>query len=408
MARLLYRLTERTVRNLDAPGYHPDGGGLYLQISKSKTKSWIFRFTMNGKTRDMGLGSAAFVSLADARARASEARALVAVGVDPIAHGAGLSRSPEPAAPPARTFRDFADDYVKARLVEWKNEKHGAQWSATLEQYAYPVIGDMGLDAIDTPDVLRVLEPIWAEKSETASRLRGRIERILAAASVRGLRPATNPARWAGHLREALPPKRSAVPFAALPYAEIPSFMAKLRARNGIGPRALEFTILTASRSGESRGARWTEFDLAERLWTVPAERMKAGRPHVVPMSERSLEILDEMKPLRDLDGGFVFPGMKPGRPLSDMTLTALLRSMGYVITAHGFRAAFKTWAEEKSTAANVVIEAALAHIAGDKVERTYMRGSWLEKRAALADDWSAYCSSAPAVNVVPLQRAQA
>jgi integrase len=318
-------------------------------------------------------------------------------------------RPPEPVVKPAQNFREFADDYVSARTSEWKNKKHRAQWSATLALYAYPVIGNMSLDAIDTPDVLRVLEPIWAEKSETGSRLRGRLERILAAASVRGLRPATNPARWAGHLREALPPKRSAVPFAALPYAEIPSFMAKLRAKDGVGPRALEFAILTASRSGEARGALWQEFDLKEKLWTVPSERMKAGRPHIVPMAQRALDLLDEMKPLRDLAGGFVFPGIKLGHPLSDMTLTALLRSMGYeTITCHGFRASFKTWAEEKSAHANVVIEAALAHIAGDRVEKSYMRGTWVAKRVALADEWATYCTSAPATNIVPLQRVRA
>ena len=249
--------------------------------------------------------------------------------------------------------------------------------------------------------MLRILEPMWRDKSETASRVRGRIERILAAASVRSLRPATNPAAWVGHLREALPPKRKSVPFAALPYQELPAFLSALRNREGVGPRALEFAILTAARSGEVRGARWPEIDLASKLWTIPGGRMKAGRPHAVPLSDRALEILDEMRPLRDLAGAFLFPGVRHARSLSDMTLTKLVHEMGFDVTVHGFRASFKTWAEQETDHPNVVIEAALAHIVGDKAERAYMRGDWFAKRRRLMADWSAFCTSEPAETIV-------
>ena len=279
MARTLYRLTDRIVRSSTAPGYHADGGGLYLQISRAGTKSWVYRFTLNGRTRDKGLGAFAVAGLTEARTRAAECRALVARDIDPIDQEADKQPAvdPKPAtAPPGPTFRDFAEQYIDAHAKDWTNEKHQDQWRATLQLYVYPLIGDRPLADIDTPDVLRILEPIWAEKSETASRVRGRIERILAAGSVRGLRAAGNPATWIGHLREALPAKTKSVPFAAVPYSEIPAFMADLRRREGVGARALEFTVLTGARSGESRGARWPEIDMQGKQWTVPQERMKA------------------------------------------------------------------------------------------------------------------------------------
>jgi integrase len=403
MARTLYRLTDRIIRALAAPGYHADGGGLYLQISKAGTRSWVFRYSLRRRTRDMGLGSATLVSLTEARVKAGEARALVARGVDPIEKAKVDRVADEPAfQASAKSFQDFAEEYIAAREGIWRSAKHGAQWRATLAQYAFPKIGAIPLSGIDTPDVLRVLEPIWATKSETASRVRGRIERILAAAAVRGLRPATNPAAWVGHLREALPRKPKSTPFAALPYPEIPTFMTSLRNKGGVGARALEFAILGAARSGEVRGARWQEMDEAAATWTVPAERMKAGRPHIVPLSDRSLDILAELKPLRDLAAGYVFPGAN-GKTLSDGTLNKIVDDLGFNGTAHGMRACFKTWAEQETEHANVVIEAALAHIVGDKAEQSYMRGDWLQKRRALMRDWAAFCGSTPVENVVPL-----
>ena len=410
MARTLFRLTDRIIRNFEKPGYHADGGGLYLQVAKSGSKSWVYRFTLKGRTRDMGLGSIRSVTLAEARTAAAESRLLVAKGVDPIAGRAEPEFDPPQivAPPTGPTFREFAEQYIEQHTGDWRSKQHEAQWSSSLKMHVFPLIGDLQLDAIDTPEVLLVLEPIWREKSETASRIRGRIERILAAAAVRGLRPATNPAAWAGHLREALPKKRRSTPFSALNYRELPAFMSALRAREGVGARALEFTILTVARSGQARGARWPEIDEAAEVWSVPGERMKAGRQHLVPLSGPTLFLLREMKPLRDLAGGFLFPGMRNGGALSDMTLSHIVRSMGYDATVHGFRAGFKTWAEEETHHANVVIEAALAHTVGDKAERAYMRGDWLVKRKALLDDWGAFCNSTPIETVVPLDVAAA
>jgi integrase len=406
MPRTLFRLTDRTVRNLKAPGYHADGGGLYLQISKAGTKSWVLRFRINGRTRDMGLGALANVGLTHARAHAAELRPLIARGVDPIEQ-ARVNRAatiPTPVETPRElTFSAFAEKYIDDHAPEWRSSKHADQWRETLKKYAYPFIGDMPLAAIDTPDILRMLEPIWRTKSETASRVRGRVQRILAAAAVRGLRPANNPAAWTGHLSEALPAKRRSTPFAALPYRSIPLFMEDLSLKTGVGPAALRFTILTAARSGEVRGARWSEIDEAQRVWTVPGARMKAGRPHLVPLHDQALAVLKTMKPLRIVGDDLIFPGTRRGRALNDMTLSKLVRTMNYDATVHGFRAGFKTWAEQETDHANVVIEAALAHIVGDKAERAYMRGDWLEKRRRLMDDWGAYCMSIPVQTILPL-----
>jgi integrase len=403
MARQFFRLTEKTVRYLDAPGYHADGGGLYLQVSRAGTKSWIFRFTLKGRTRDMGLGPIRSVTLAAVRARAAECRMMVERGVDPIeeVRREEIAPPPAPLPPAGPTFREFAEKYIADHRHEWRNEKHADQWGATLAKFAYPVLGVMQLDEIDTPAVLRVLEPIWQSVPETAGRLRGRIERVLASAAVRGLRPATNPAAWAGHLREALPRKPKSKPFASLPYRAVPAFVGELVSQDSMSARCLEFLILTVARSGEARGARWSEVDVESKTWTVPADRMKASRPHVVPLSDAALAVIEKVRPLRYLAGGFLFPGVKSGRALSDMTLSAALRRMELAATVHGFRASFKTWAEQETWHANVVIEAALAHIVGDKAERSYMRGDWLEKRRALLDDWAVFCTAPKGTNVV-------
>lgn len=406
MARTLYRLSDKIIRNVDAPGYHADGGGLYLQVTKAGGKSFVFRFTLKGRTRDMGLGPLRSVTLADARAKAADYRALTAKGIDPIEHAKAeaIEEPDEPATETGPTFRDYAEECIRGWQDDWKSDKHAAQWSATLAAFAYPIIGHMPIAAIETKDILAVLKPIWREKSETAARVRGRIERVLAAASVEGLRQG-NPAVWKGHLKEAkgLGKKRKSIPFAALPYVEMPSFMDALRRREGVGAVCLEFTILTAARSGEARGARWIEIDEAARTWTVPAVRMKGGRDHVVPLSDRAMEILAAMKPLRDLAGGFVFPGAKGGRPLSDMTLTAVMHAMGYEQTVHGFRSAFRDWAGDTTHFHRDVAEAALAHAIRDKTEAAYRRGTAIEKRRELMAAWAAYISLAPVENVVPL-----
>ena len=416
MPKVVEKLTEARVRTFSLPGLYPDGRGLYLQVTARGAKSWIFRFTSPeifrpdapqvGKTRDHGLGSLLDLNLTEARGKATEARALLSRGVDPIEEKKRLRASGVTyKAQAGPTFRDFAEECIEGWKHDWKNDKHAAQWRATLEQYAYPVIGDMPVAAIETKDVLAVISPYWRTKSETMSRVRGRIERVLAAASVEGLRQG-NPALWKGHLSEAkgLGKKRKAAPFTAMPYRQVPSFLIELRSRNGIAAQALEFLILCAARTGEVRFARWSEIDDAERTWSVPPDRMKAGRLHVVPLPDRAMEILAELRSVRDLGEKFIFPGLRVGAPLSNMVFLKLLRRMGYACTAHGFRSCFKTWAEQETHHANGVIEAALAHLVGDKVERSYMRGDWFEKRRALMNDWEKFITSAPAGNILEFQ----
>lgn len=410
MARMIEQLTEAKIRTLLKPGLCSDGRGLYLQVRNGGARSWIFRFTSPelfrspgiGKPRDYGLGSLLDLNLTQARVRAAEAQALVARGVDPIEEkrrrrAAGVGK----VAATGPLFRDYAEECITGWQHDWKNKKHSAQWLTSLERYAYPVIGEMPIAAIETKDVLAVIAPYWRTKSETMSRVRGRIERVLAAASVEGLRQG-NPAVWKGHLSEAkgLGKKRRAVPFRAMPYAEIPAFICELHSADGIAALALEFVILCAARTDEVLGARLSEISERDRLWNVPGERMKANRPHDVPLPHRTLEILSEVKLLREVGSPFVFPG-RSGKPLSNMTMLALLRRMGEKVTVHGFRSAFKTWAEEQTNHPHAVIEAALAHIIGDKTERSYMRGDWISKRRVLMDDWATYCTSTPSESVI-------
>ncbi|HSL80575.1 MAG TPA: integrase arm-type DNA-binding domain-containing protein [Pseudolabrys sp.] len=305
MARTLYRLTDKFVRNIGAPGYHADGDGLFLQVSKTGTKSWIFRYALNGRARDMGLGPLKSVGLMEARTKAAEARLLRDKGIDPIeerhAAGAASAEAPPSDAKKATTFREYAEECIRGWEPDWKNPRTAKQWRETLKRYAYPVIGLLAPDAIETIHILEILKPIWRTKSDTATDLRSMVERVLAAAAVEGLRPATNPATWRGHLSAAkgLGKKKKSVPHKSLPYPELPAFLTALRLREGVAAQALEFLILTWSRSGEVRGARWPEIDLEARTWTVPAERMKSSRVHVVPLSDRALAILEQVKPLQ-------------------------------------------------------------------------------------------------------------
>jgi integrase len=360
----------------------------------------------------MGLGPVALYGLQDARARALDARRKRHEGIDPIeARRADRARQLLDAAK-AVTFKQCAENYIASHRAGWRNEKHKYQWSATLSTYAYPVIGALPVQGVDTTLTLKVLEPIWTTKSETASRVRQRIENILDFAKVRGYREGENPARWRGHLDKLLPSHskiREVEHLAALPYAELPAFLASLRTREAIAARAFEFLIVTAARTGEVIGARWGEIDLFDKTWTVPASRMKARREHRVPLSARALSILDEMQASRQ--GGdpdaFVFTGPKPGKPLSNMALLMLLRRMRLDnLTVHGFRATFKTWASERTSFQNEIVEAALAHVIGDKVEQAYRRGDLFEKRRRLMQQWALYCTATPkADKVVELKR---
>jgi integrase len=403
MVRAKKRLTTLSVKSISKPGMHSDGGGLYLHVSSAGAKSWIFRWKRDNRSRDMGLGPAVDVSLAEARELATDARRTVRQGGDPIEEKRARRLGAKLEAAKAMTFADCATRYIAAHKAGWRNPKHAAQWPSTLEAYAYPVFGDLPVQAIDTALVMKALEPIWVEKPETASRVRGRIEAVLDWAKVGEFRDGENPARWKGHLEHKLPKKSKVAKVehhAALPYSEIGAFMMALRQQEGIAARALEFTILTAARTGEVIAARWDEINSAERLWTVPSERMKASREHRVPLSEWAMTMLDEMQKIRLSD--FVFPGAKVARPISNMAMTMVLRRMGRNdLTVHGFRSTFSDWCAERTAFPSEVREMALAHVVGDRVEAAYRRGDLFEKRRQLAEAWARYCSTPAATGEV-------
>jgi integrase len=401
MARAIGRLTALKVEKAKEPGMYADGGGLYLRVTPQGARNWVLRYMLDRRPRWMGLGPLALYGLQEARAKAFDARRKRHEGIDPIdARRAERARQRLDAAK-AITFKQCAEAYVNAHRAGWRNGKHAGQWSATLSTYAYPIIGALPVQAIDTGLVLKVLEPIWTAKPETASRVRGRLESILDFAKVRGERDGENPARWRGHLDKLLPAHskvRQVEHHAALPYADLPAFLTSLGEQEGIAARALEFLILTAARTGEVIGESWREIDLLDKTWTVPAARMKAHREHRVPLSARALAILQNLQELRRDDGagGFVFPGGRPGKPLSNMAFLMLLRRMGRGdLTAHGFRATFKTWASERTSFQNEVVEASLAHAIGGKVEQAYQRGDLFDKRRRLMQRWATFCATA-------------
>jgi integrase len=401
MARVKTPLTARSIQTITKPGLHGDGGGLYLHVAVSGAKSWVFRWSRDGRSRDMGLGTAGDkdVTLKMARDLAAKARQVVREGRDPIAERNATKLQKRLDAAKAMTFRQCGEAYIKSKGAEWRNPKHAAQWPSSLSADVYPILGDLPVQAVDVGLVMKALEPIWTTKPETASRVRGRIEAVLDWAKARGYRQGENPARWRGHLENLLS-KRSKVQrvqhHPALPYDEIATFIAELRKQEGIAARALEFTILTAARTGEAIGARWDEIDFAERLWTVPGERMKAGKEHRVPLSDAALAILDEMQKVHHSD--FVFPGQRVGRPLSVTAMLKVLIRMGRAdLTVHGFRAAFTDWAAERTNFPAEVREMALAHTVSDKVEAAYRRGDLFEKRRQLAEAWARFCEGPPA-----------
>lgn len=387
MARAVKRLSARTVATGSKPGRHADGDGLYLVVDASGAKRWLFLFRWQGKLKEMGLGGLSTVSLADARDRAGEARRVLKSGQNPIEQRRLARAEPEAAV----TFGAFADQVVADLSHGFRNEKHKAQWTSTLASYAAS-LRPMPVDAIATTEVLAVLTPIWRSKAETASRLRGRIERILDAAKAKGLRTGENPARWRGHLDKLLPARHRLTRghHAALSFPEVPAFVAELRKREAVAAMALEFCILNASRSGEVLGARWDEIDRETRIWTIAPARMKAGREHRVPLTERALAILDRAETIRSSE--YVFPGQKRGRPLSMMAMEMQLRRMKVPVTVHGFRSSFRDWAGECTNVPREIAEMALAHVVGDATERAYRRGDALEKRRTLLEEWSQFC----------------
>lgn len=368
--------------------------GLGMNVNAGGSRSWVLRARVGGIRRDMGLGGYPDVTLAQARDSARAARAQMKLGLDPIEEGKSLRSALIASRAAAITFTKAASLYIEAHEASWKNAKHRQQWANTLDTYAKPEIGSLLVRDVELPQVLKALEPIWKEKTETASRLRGRIESVLDWATARGYRAGPNPARWKGLLDKLLPaPGKIAKTdhHRALPYRQIGEFIARLRQAEGVGARALEFTILTAARSGEVRGATWAEFDLDEALWVVPAERMKAKKEHRVPLSERAVELLQAQLKISHSD--FAFPAPRGGM-LSDMTLTAVLRRMEVDAVPHGFRSTFRDWAAEQTEYANEVAEMALAHAVGNKVEAAYRRGDLLEKRVQLMKDWAGFAAT--------------
>ncbi|MCB9957979.1 MAG: integrase arm-type DNA-binding domain-containing protein [Rhodospirillaceae bacterium] len=398
-------LSARTVQTIKTPGMHADGGGLYLQVTASGAKTWIFRYSPDGKRRrEMGLGSTSLYGLAEARQKAQDARRLVAEGIDPIEARKRQSEAQRVAKARSATFREVAAAHIEANKAAWRNSKHAAQWSATLDTYAHPVVGDLAISEIETRHVLEILQPIWTEKPETASRVRGRIEAILDAATVQGLREGENPARWKGHLNALLPPKnrvRRVTHHAAMAYADLPTFWPRLEVTDGLAAKVLMLAILTAARTQEVLGARWDEFDLDNALWTIPAERMKAGAEHRVPLSAPAVALLRKLETIRR--GDLVFSGQRKERPLSNMAMLMALRRLQVDATAHGFRATFRRWAADCTSTPHEVCEAALAHTVTDQVVAAYQRGTFFERRRALMDQWGTYVTTPAGGKVVPL-----
>lgn len=387
-------LTARAVAAKNKRGRYADGGGLVLLVSKWVTKSWAFRWQRDGRERHMGLGPLHTLSLAKARERAGECRLVVLGGADPIEERKAQRMRRKIEAARGVTFKKCAEAYIDGHQAAWRNAVHRAQWGSTLAAYAYPVIGELSVSAIDTALVLKCIEPIWKIKPDTAKRVRGRLESVLDWAAARGLRSGDNPARWRGHLDKLLPAPskvRAVKHHSAMSRHEVSQFMADLRDRQEIGARALEITVLTAMRTGEVLGAQWSEFDLVAKVWMMPADRMKARRPHRVPLAARCLEILKALP--REDEDKYVFRGDRAGQPLSNMAMLALLKRMGRGdVTVHGFRSTFRDWAAETTAYPNHVVEMALAHAIGDKVEAAYRRGDLFEKRRRLMDEWARYC----------------
>lgn len=387
MPRIYQRLTARKVATLSEPGLYADGDGLYLQITKGGVKSWIYRFRHDGRRSDMGLGPLRAVSLAQAREAAATAAASRRAGINPLAERQRVQAADRDIP----RFWPFAQAFIDEQTPGWTNPKHAQQWTNTLQTYAAPVIGEKRIDHIDTDDVLAVLQPIWASKTETANRVRQRMEKVLGAATVKRLRTGDNPARWRGHLDLLLPKPTDVAKvshFNALPVSEIPAFIAALRTAGGSAARALEFTILAAARTGMTIGATPGEIDLGTSTWEVPAERMKSGRPHLVPLPARAIELLEGR-----MDWPLIFPSNGTFAPMSENAMLAVLKRIGYGhVTVHGFRSTFKTWADEAGYPDDLS-EAALAHVVSDKAKAAYKRGTMLERRREMMAAWARFCS---------------
>ena len=393
MAKLAGKLTPAEIDTL-GPGIHNDSPNLYLQVRGPTARSWLFRYMVGGRRYEMGLGPVRRVILADARKRADELNRQVGSGVNPMQAKREAKEGREADAIRRITFRECAAGYIAAHRDTWRSAKHRDQWDSTLASYCFPVLGDLAVNQIDTAHVLRVIEPIWKAKPETANRVRGRIETILDWSKARGYREGDNPARWRGHVANLLPKRskvRAIVHHPALPFGEIAAFMAELRKRQGIAAEALQFLILTATRTAETLGCQFSEIDLEKRLWVLPAVRMKAAREHRVPLSDAAIAVLERMAAIKM--SNFIFPGQSSGQGLSNMAMSVVLKRMGRSgLTVHGFRSCFSDWAAECTDFPREVREAALAHVTGNKVETAYRRGDLFAKRAELMNQWAAHC----------------
>ena len=401
MARQVDRLSPTALRT-KGPGLHADGGGLYLQVKRGG-RSWVLRYMIDRRAREMGLGSFPAVSLAEARGAAEQCRRLLRDGVDPIEARRQSRQETRLQAAQSMTFEDCAKQYIDDRKAGWSNAKHAAQWGATLSTYAYPWFGGLPVQSIDMALVKKALRPIWTTKPETASRVRQRIEAVLDWATVHEYRSGDNPAKWRGHLEKVLPRPskvRAVKHHAAMPYTELPGFYSELAERETVSARALAFTILTAVRSGETRGATWGEIDRNTAVWTVPGERTKSRRDHRVPLSDEALTVLDGLERLSDDPDELLFPSPL-GRPLSDTAMRKYLQTnLGKPgLTVHGFRSTFRDWAAERAGAPREVAEAALAHSLRDATEAAYQRGDMLDRRRKLMDAWATFCISGEAAD---------
>lgn len=390
------KLTQLQITRLKAPGLYGDGAGLWLNVTEGGSKSWVLRYTLAGKERRAGLGPFPEVSLAEAREAAVNFRRQIRNGQDPVEEKRKAKAAAQAEQAKSVTFDWCAEKYIAAHKPSWKNPKHGDQWTNTIATYVSPIMGSTAVDRIETAHIMRVLEPIWSTKAETASRVRGRIESILSWAAVRKFRSGENPARWKGHLDSLLPARKKIARVQhhpALPWQDMSAFMAELKQQAGIGALALQFTILTAARSGEVRGMTWDEVNLDDAVWIIPGKRMKAGRDHRVPLSAHAQAILTTMEELKLGDTNVVFPSVRDRKPLSDMALTAVLKRMGRTdITVHGFRSTFRDWAAEVTHYPREMAEMALAHTVSDQVEAAYRRGDMFEKRRKMMADWDGFC----------------
>ncbi|MEE7479052.1 integrase [Methylobacterium hispanicum] len=384
------KLTAKQVENIAEAGKYEDGEGLRLLVDKSGNKRFIFRYQFEGRRREMGLGGYPAVSLKGARDAAAAVRVQLSQRVDPLASRQAAEEAERLERSKSRTFEECAQEYIAAHSPSWKNEKHRQQWRNTLATYAYPTIGEKPVQEVSTADVLAILKPIWLTKAETASRVRNRIELVLDAARAQGLRTGENPAQWRGHLDKLLPKRSQAQAVKhrpAMPWDDVPAFMTLLSGRRSGAARALRFTILTACRSTEVLHATWAEFDLKGRVWTIPGERMKANKPHRVPLTDAMLEVLELQ---RGHDDTWVFPGWREGRPFSNMAMVKVMRdaNLGHFVP-HGFRSTFRDWSAECTMFPRDVCEMALAHAIENRVEAAYRRGDLFEKRRALMEAWS-------------------